>query len=194
MQAFVALLKSRGTVLDPTVGIFESIMTARKGAIDPAYAAIADRMPPQVRRGFLNGGLPVPDGMDATYRASFDAMLRLVKVMFDAGVPIVAGTDSYAGFGLHRELELCVRAGIPAPDVLRIATLGAARVMKLDKDLGSVEAGKLADVILVDGKPSESISDIRRVSLVVKDGAVFDPAAMYREVGVMPMADRRGGR
>jgi len=69
-----------------------------------------------------------------------------------------------------------------------IATLGAARVMHLDRDLGSVEAGKLADVILVDGKPSESISDIRRVSLVVKDGAVFDPAAMYREVGVQPSA------
>ena len=59
----------------------------------------------------------------------------MIKLLYDAGVPIVAGTDSLAGFALHRELELYVEAGIPPSEVLKIATIGAARVMKRDADL-----------------------------------------------------------
>jgi imidazolonepropionase-like amidohydrolase len=70
--------------------------------------------------------------------------------------------------------------------VLRIATLGAAQVMKLDRDLGTVAPGKLADLILVDGDPARNISDIRRATLVVKDGVIYDPAKLYREIGVKP--------
>jgi imidazolonepropionase-like amidohydrolase len=110
-----------------------------------------------------------------------------VKALYDAGVTIVAGTDAMAGFTLHRELELYVDSGIPAPAALRIATLGAARVMKRDGDLGSVAPGKLADMILVDGDPVARISDVRRVVLTVKDGVVYDPAALWREVGVKPV-------
>jgi imidazolonepropionase-like amidohydrolase len=82
-------------------------------------------------------------------------------------------------------------AGIPSAEVLRIATLGAAKVMKLDKDLGSVASGKLADLIVVDGHPAERISDIRRVSRVIKDGRIVDVAAVLRTVGVKPIADSR---
>jgi imidazolonepropionase-like amidohydrolase len=186
VQQFVALLKAHHTVLDPTLNVFENMFVARKGTIDPGYAAVADRMPPNVRRGFLTGGLPVPDGMDQRYRDAFKATERMVKMMYDAGLPILAGTDAFAGFAYHRELELYVDAGIPAPDVLRIATLGAARVMKLDGQLGTVEPGKLADIILVDGHPAANISDIRKVSLVMKDGVVYRPAALDSAVGIKP--------
>jgi imidazolonepropionase-like amidohydrolase len=187
VRRFIALLKQRGTVVDPTVAVFEGMFVGRKGSVDPVYAAIADRMPPTVRRGFLTGGLPVPDGMDQRYRDSFGAFRRMVKAMYDAGVPIVAGTDAMAGFAYHRELELYAEAGIPAPEVLKIATIGAARITRRDKELGSVAAGKLADIIVVDGNPVERISDIRRVTLVVKDGVLYDPAAMYRSIGVAPV-------
>jgi imidazolonepropionase-like amidohydrolase len=113
-------------------------------------------------------------------------MLDMAKTFYDSGVPIVAGTDSLAGFTLHRELELYVKAGIPAPKVLQIATLGAARVVKRDSELGSIAPGKLADVILVDGDPSAHISDIRRVKTVVKDGVVYQVADMDKALGVMP--------
>ena len=128
----------------------------------------------------------MPEGKDERYRASAKALLSMVKLLYDAGVPIVAGTDSMAGFALHRELELYVEAGIPPAEVLRIATLGAARVMKRDAELGSITPGKLADLILVDGNPGQNISDIRRVSLVVKDGNIYQPAALYRNIGVRP--------
>jgi imidazolonepropionase-like amidohydrolase len=101
-------------------------------------------------------------------------------------VTIVAGTDATPGFSLHRELELYSEAGIPAPEILRIATLGAAKVMKRDQDLGRVAPGKLADFILVDGDPTARIADIRRVVLTVKDGTVYDPAALYAAIGVKP--------
>ena len=184
VQAFISKLKARGIVVDPTVTVFENMFTARAGSLAPPYEMIADRFPPQVRRYFLTGGLPVPEGMDARYRASYAKMLALVAELHRAGVLIVPGTDALAGFALHRELENYVRAGIPAAEVLRLATLVPAQITKRDRDLGTIEPGKLADFILVDGDPTTNISDIRNVVTVVKDGKVFDPRAIYRELGV----------
>ena len=184
VRAFVKLLKERKTVVDPTLNAFESMFVARKGEVDPGMAAVIDRLPPQVRRGQFAGGLPVPEGKDARYRDSFAAMLKLVGILHREGITLVAGTDGFTGFMLHRELELYVRAGIPANEVLRIATLGAARVAGRDRELGSIEAGKLADLVLVDGDPSRQISDVRRAVLVVKDGAVYDPARVYASLGI----------
>lgn len=174
VKAFIDLLLEHHTVVDPTLGVFEGDYVARKGTMSPVLAAAADRLPPQVRRGALTGGLPVPEGKDQTFRDSFANMVRMVRMLYDAGVPIVAGTDGMAGFALHRELELYVQAGIPAPEVLRIATLGAATVMHRDDKLGRVAPGKLADLVILDGDPTTNISDVRKVRTVVKDGNVFD--------------------
>ncbi len=187
VQAFLALLKEHHTVSDPTVAIFEEMFTSRPGSISPGYAAIAGRLPAAVRRGLLTGGLPVPEGSDQRYRDSFHAMLAMVGRLYVKGIPIVAGTDSLAGFTLHRELELYVEAGIPAPRVLQIATLGGARVMKKDGELGSVAVGKKADLVLVDGDPAARISDVRRPVMVVKNGVVYDPAVICRALGIRPV-------
>jgi imidazolonepropionase-like amidohydrolase len=184
VQAFIKLLQDHKTVLDPTLNAFEGMFTDRPGTVSATYAAVADRLPAQIRRGFFYGGLEVPAGMDQHYRDSFQQMLKMTKTMYDAGIPIEAGTDSLAGFSLHRELELYVQAGIPAPKVLQLATLGAARVMKCDQERGSIAVGKLADVILVDGDPAAQISDIRKVKTVVKDGVVYQTADLYRAIGL----------
>jgi imidazolonepropionase-like amidohydrolase len=192
VQAFLALLKERKVTVDPTLGVFEMLFTDRPGQVAAGYAAVAERMPPLVRRGFLEGGLPVPEGADARYRATFRSMQQMLMALRQAGIPFVAGTDSMAGFSLARELELYVEAGVPAPEVLRIATLEAARLAGRGNDLGSIAPGKLADMILVDGDPSLDISDVRRVRLVVKDGAVLDPDALCRSLGIRPLgADAR---
>jgi imidazolonepropionase-like amidohydrolase len=130
--------------------------------------------------------LPIPEGRDQQYRAAGDAMLHMVKRLHDAKIPLVAGTDGLPGFTLHRELEMYVQAGIPAPDVLRIATLNGAKVLKRDAELGSIAPGKIADLILVDGDPARRISDIRNTDLVIKDGKLYEPAALYRSFGVQP--------
>ena len=186
VQAFIRKLAEKKIVIDPTVAVFESMFTTRPGEVQAAYQPVADRLPPQVRRSLVGGALEPPPGKQATYLASYRKMLDLIAELHRSGVPIVAGTDALAGFTLDRELELYVEAGIPAPEVLRIATLGAAQVVGLADEVGSIEPGKLADLILVDGDPTTDISDIRNVDVVVKDGMVMDPAALYRTLGVAP--------
>jgi hypothetical protein len=186
VEAFLRLLAERGIEVDPTVAVFEGMLLGRPGTLAPGYAAIADRMPPQVRRGLLGGGLEPPKGMDPTYRASYHRMVEMVGKLYEAGVPLVAGTDDFAGFAYHRELELYAEAGIPAPEVLRIATLGAAELTGRADRLGTVAAGKLADLIVVDGDPSQDISDIRNVRWTIKDGTLYDTAKLYEAVSIRP--------
>jgi imidazolonepropionase-like amidohydrolase len=186
VQQFLRLLKERGIVVDATLGVFEGIFTNRPGQIPVGFAPIADRLPMNARRQLLDGGIPVPEGMDQRYRKSFHAMERMLALLEKNGIPIVAGTDGMPGFALERELELYVEAGLSATRVLQIATRDAARVAGRSQDLGSIEPGKLADLVLVDGDPTARISDVRNVRLVIKDGTLYDPASLRRELGIRP--------
>ena len=186
VRDFIAFLKRHHTVLDPTMNIFENIFSGDPGAISPAFAQVAPRLPPQVRRGLPRIALVVPDDKATAYHAAFPAMQRLLKALFDAGVTIVPGTDEPAGYTLHHELELYVAAGIPAAEVLRMATLTSAQVMGVDKDRGVVAAGKLADMVLVDGDPVARIADIENVDVVIKGGNVYDPGKIEQALGIVP--------
>jgi imidazolonepropionase-like amidohydrolase len=188
VRALLRLLKERGTVIDPTLSVYEDKFTARPGVVGPSLAAVVDRLPYSVRRSLLALNLPVPPGMEQRYRDSYRATLAMVRMLYEMGITIVAGTDAPAGATLHHELETYVAAGIPAPEVLRIVTLGAAQVMKHDKDLGTIVPGKLADFILVEGDPTTRISDIRRVILTVKAGVLYDTAELWKAVGVKPVS------
>jgi imidazolonepropionase-like amidohydrolase len=186
VREFIQLLRDHHVTLDPTLSVFESMFLDRPGIIAVGFRTVADRLPVHVRRGFLAGNLPVPPGMDERYKASWKKMLAFIRELYLAGIPIEAGTDSMPGFSLHRELEIDVEAGIPAAEVLRLATLGAARIMGLEHQLGSVRPGKLADVVLIDGDPAARISDVRKTVLTVKDGVMHRPAELYGELGVRP--------
>jgi imidazolonepropionase-like amidohydrolase len=152
---------------------------------------IAPRFPPQVRRAQRSGALEVPPDQKAAYREAFPAMLRLLKAIHDAGVTIIPGTDALAGYTLHHELELYVRAGIPPAEVLRMATWTPALVMGVDKDVGVIAPGKLADMILIDGDPTTNIRDINNITTVIKGGKVYDPAAIEKALGIAPRETRR---
>lgn len=184
VRAFVDLLRSRGTVVDPTVAVFENMFCGRAGEIPIGLRAVADRLPAQVRRQLLGGGLP--QAGSELYARSFQRMLELVALLDRSGVTIVAGTDAMPGFSLHRELELYVKAGMTPAHVLQIATLGAARVMHRDEELGSIAPGKLADLILVPGDPTRDISALRRVEIVMKGGVRYSAAALLAGAGVQP--------
>ncbi len=183
-QAFVNQMKSAGTVLDPTVSIFEGMFTTKAGEANPQFEAILDRLPLQIQRGFYNGGLPIPEGKEAQYKASFEKMLEIVFELHTQGVTIIPGTDATAGFALHKELENYVRAGIPTGEVLKMATLTSAQITQTDAEVGSIKAGKLADMILVDGNPLANIKDIRRVVLTIKDGNLYTPKKLYNAIGI----------
>lgn len=108
---------------------------------------------------------------------------RLLKRLHDAGVPIVAGTDNNSGTTYILELELYQHAGIPPAAVLQIATINAARLMKDDREYGSIAPGKVADVIVVNGRPAERISDLRNLEHVIRAGRLYDPKELRAAVG-----------
>jgi hypothetical protein len=183
---FIVLLKEKGTVIDPTVTIFDSMFRHRSGDLDPSYAMIANHMPPSVRRSMLAGEMDINDANAAQYARSADALLGMIAKLHAAGVPLVAGTDAMAGFTLHRELELYHRAGISNADVLKIATLEAARIAGKVADGGSINVGKQADFVLLAGNPLDDISAVRRPVAVFKGDRWFDPALLYEAVGIRP--------
>jgi Amidohydrolase family len=186
VREFIGFLKQHHTVLDPTMVAFEGLFCGDPTAITPGLETIIPRFPPQIRRAMRSGALEVPKDKEAAYRESFPAMLRLLKALHDAGVTIIPGTDALAGYMLHHELELYVRAGIPAPEVLRMATLTPALVMGVNKDRGVIAAGKLADMILVDGDPTKNMRDLDQLATVIKAGNIYDPAAIEKALGITP--------
>jgi imidazolonepropionase-like amidohydrolase len=186
VRQFIAFLNRHHTVLDPTMNYFEARFSGGPAAVTPGLEDIVPRLPPQVRRGMLSGALAAPVGQEAAYRDAFPAMLRLLKALYDSGVIIIPGTDRFAGYTLHHELELYVRAGIPAADVLRMATLTSARVIGVDYDRGVIAPGKCADMILVDGDPTIHIKDIHKVIVVIKSGKAYYPTQIERALGISP--------
>lgn len=186
VREFITFLKQHHTVLDPTMGAFEGLFCGNPAAVTPGLENVAPRFPPQVRRLMLSGALEVPKDKEATYREAFPAMLRLLKALYDDGITIIPGTDGLAGYMLHHELELYTRAGIPAAVVLRMATLTPATVMGANKDLGVIAAGKLADMVLIDGDPTQNIRDVGNVTTVIKGGKIYDPAVIEKGLGITP--------
>lgn len=185
-QAFLRLLRQRRTAVDLTLVTFESYYTQTQGQLSPALAAVADHLPSAWRRGLKVAETDLEGTKLAAYRAAWRRMLDLTLALHRAGVPLLSGTDYVAGLGLHREIELYVEAGIPAPEALRIATWNGARSMRATGDSGSITAGKRADLVLIDGDPSLRIADIRRASLVWKAGTAYEPAALYEAMGYKP--------
>ena len=186
VREFIAFLKQHHTVLDPTMGAFEGLFCGDPTVITPGLEDVAPRFPPQVRRQLLSGALEVPKGQETAYHEAFPAMLRLLRALHDAGVTIIPGTDGLAGYMLHHELELYVRAGIPSAEVLRMATLTPALVMGVNKDRDVIAAGKLADMVLIDGDPTQDIHDINKITTVIKGGKVYDPGAIEKALGIVP--------
>lgn len=105
-----------------------------------------------------------------------------LRRIHEAGGLIALGTDRHFGPLTHREMELLVEAGIPPLDVLTIATLNAARYVGVDDELGSVEVGKLADLLLLAADPSKEIRNTARIVGVFKGGAPIDRAALQLPV------------
>jgi imidazolonepropionase-like amidohydrolase len=123
----------------------------------------------------------------ATSHARLARQLANIKAAHDAGVPIIAGTEEgIPAYSVYRELELYVKAGFTPMDALRSATAVAAWAMRVDKDVGTIEVGKRADLLVLDANPLENISNVRSVRLVMKDGRVFDDAALWTAAGFRP--------
>ena len=144
---------------------------------------------PDTLRKFVAGIFLMPDsiprGANEVGRAVFAKRHRQVGQMHHAGVGILAGTDaplrnSPPGFGLHQELEHLVRAGLTPFEALRAATLNPARFFGMTDSLGTIEAGKLADLVLLDANPLKNIRNTRRIAAVIANGRFIDTRERLR--------------
>lgn len=187
VKDFFAQLKNSNTIIDPTLSAFEDLFVGVPGKLNPGIESTVARLPVQTARGFLVGGLPLTGDLHTKYRAGWDKILAMVKALHVAKIPVVLGTDHIGGVMLHHEMELFVRAGISAGDVLELATMTAARAIKLDAKIGSIAKGKRADLVIVDGDPLARITDIGFVVSTMRGGVVFPSAPLYRAVGVVPV-------
>lgn len=134
----------------------------------------------------LRAPRPVNDQFERIYRVK----RKTIKAFYDAGGGhlITLGTDHpswgefFSGFSAHRELHAMALAGIPPIDVIRIGTINGARALGVSDRLGTVEAGKLADLVVVRGNPLEDIRRTRDVRLVIKAGKVYEPVRLLESV------------
>jgi len=183
VKRFVKLLKDKKIVVDPTAAIFEDMFTNEPGKLAAGYEPILGVFPAEFKRGLYRGGLPTMRGHEADYKQSYANMLAMLKLLHTNGITFVPGTDDFPGFALHRELELYSKAGVPNKEVLQRATLTSARVAGLEKELGSIEVGKKANLVLIEGDPVKNISDIRKVTTTIKNGNMYDSKALYASYG-----------
>jgi imidazolonepropionase-like amidohydrolase len=180
-QSAIRFFKERGTVVDPTLARGELNLHSLATPF-AQYEPSMPKVPPVLAKILNQTGLRPEQAARAM--PVNDLAGKIAVRLARAGVPLVAGTDLVVpGHSIYRELELYVRAGMTPMEALQAATIVPARVMKLDKELGTIEAGKIADLILVDGNPLENISALRRVRFVSTRGRLFASAPFWQSVG-----------
>jgi imidazolonepropionase-like amidohydrolase len=178
---FLQFFKNRGTIVDPTLSILELLTHSLETPVATFEPGI-NKVPPDVA-AFLNK-LGVPAAQVVGARSFFNLGIEVVRYLHKIGVPIVAGTDQVVpGHSLHRELELYVKAGFTPMEAIQAATIVPARVMNIDQEVGTIEAGKRADLIITAGNPLDDISHIRKVTQVIWNGIQYRATDLWRIAG-----------
>jgi len=188
VQDFIHTLAQKQVVIDPTLATFE-FLHQREGEMSPIVADVADHLPPDVQRGRRAAEMNIPDDATAAkYNRSFAKLVDFVGRAYEAGVPMVAGTDEMVGFTLQRELELYVQAGLTPSQALQVATWNGAKYSRTLAERGSIAPGKRSDLVLIDGDPTKDIADIRKVALVLKGDTAYYPEEIHEALGIKPFA------
>jgi len=186
VKALIRSLVDRKVAVTSTLAVFDSSVKDRP----PLQSRVLDAMAPAARESYLTlrarvssagsaAGIP-----EAALRKEMDFELALVR----AGGLLLAGSDPTGnggvlpGFGNQRELELLVEAGFTPIEAISIATRNGARFLGEEAEIGTVSAGKRADLVLVKGDPSKNIADIENVELVFKGGVGFDSRKLIDSV------------
>jgi len=184
-QQLTDAFKAAGVYVTPTLIAVKSICTPQWDADNP----LLEKYPNHIRRSIQqHNDLSTEDSqtnhMIAGAQKYMDVSKDIVYALYKAGVPLLAGTDSvfapgpletmvFFGEGIHEELELLVESGLSPFEALKTATTHAADCLGLDDCLGSIEPGKLADMVILSNNPLENISNIRNIDALVLGGKFF---------------------
>ncbi|MEP7381372.1 MAG: amidohydrolase family protein [Gemmatimonadota bacterium] len=176
----IARLASRHVVVDPTLPWNELLGRSSATAIERFEPGILHGPPAMVASYRTASSAATP----AAVTESFGRQLAVIRAMHDAGVPLVAGTDgALPGYSLLRSIELFVQAGFTPMEALESATLVPATAMGEASERGTLEAGKRADFVVLDGNPLDDIANIRRTRWVARDGRMVESRALWPLAG-----------
>ena len=192
----IAALEREKVFQTPTLSV-NTFISAPLSA-QPRWRETFKYLPTDVQEQWNAGGTRMEASMKSRpANTTFsDWSFAMVKKLQDGGVKIMAGTDNpiaflTPGFALHEELALLVEAGLTPMQALTAATLHPAQFMRLDDEMGTVEAGKLADLVLLDADPRNDITNTQSINTVVKDGRVFDRIALDELLNDLEVKGRR---
>lgn len=178
-------LRARGTIIDPTVSWAE---IGGHSTAEPlqSFQPVTEHLPAVFMQTRVAGwGSATVDTATAHQRLA--RQLATIAALYNAGVPIVAGTDEgVPAFSVYREVELYVKAGMSPMDAIRSATAVPAKAMRLDKEVGTLETGKRADLLVLDANPLADIANLRTVRWVIQGGKMYESAALWRAAGFTP--------
>lgn len=186
-KSLTAELARRKTYVDPTLVVFRNMILL------PDVPEVRDHpdnalAPPRLRKFWpvylQRSGCPQGGSLEDR-RREFAKYQELTGLLYRAGVPLLVGTDSpepqvTPGFSLHQELELLVASGLPPAAALRAATLHNAAALRQQDQLGTIEVGKLADMLLLSANPLDDIRNTRQIQLVIRGGQPCEPAALLQ--------------
>ena len=181
-KALVKKLIDRKIALTSTLTVFETFTPGRP--LPPGL----DVLLPELKAQFEASHRRTAQNKDSVYTTLFPKALALERAFVRAGGTLIAGTDPTGGGGVvpgysnQRQLELLVDAGFTPLEAIRIGTLNGATYLGRAARVGSIAVGKQADLVVVDGDPSVTIADVRKVETVFKQGVGFDPAKLIGSV------------
>jgi imidazolonepropionase-like amidohydrolase len=183
-QKAIAFLNKHHTVIDPTVALSEffTATTAKPVAsFEPGVAKVA----PELAQQLTDAG--PPSERSELVEKIFQKDLEIIGALHRAGVTIVAGTDqTVPGYSLHREIELYAQAGFTPMEAIQAANIVPAHVMGIDSEVGTIEKGKRADLIVLNGNPLDDIRNTRNVEYVITNGVMYNCAELWKSVGFKP--------
>jgi imidazolonepropionase-like amidohydrolase len=187
-KKLIAALAERRVQVDPTLVVFRNMILLNDREeihSHPDLAHVPRRMLDYWRAFRQRSNLP-PETRESR-RKEVAKYQELTGLLQRAGVPLLAGTDTPEpfvppGFSLHQELELLVQSGLSPAAALAAATINNARALNQQDRLGTVAAGKLADIVILNADPTVDIRNTRRIHAVVRGGMICDPAAILQAV------------
>jgi enamidase len=176
VNALIRFLVNKDVTLTSTLPVFETYTKGRP----KAYPEALDALIPQVREQYESSWNRVAKQKHATWPIVFKKMMKLERKFVDAGGKLMAGTDPtgfggvIAGFANQRVIELLVEAEFSIEEAIEISTLNAAKYLHRENTIGSIESGKHADLVLIDGDLSKDTSTIRNIQVVFKNGIGYN--------------------
>lgn len=194
IQQTIRTLVEKKVAVTSTLPVFEMFVPNRS---NPAPQRVLDAMSDTAKTMFLSSRAGLDDPVrnqqrygkpEAPWGRLFQMEMQFERAFAKAGGLLVAGTDptgnggALAGFGSQRQVELLVEAGFTPLEAIQICTQNGARYLGIEKEVGTIEVGKAADLILVKGSPDKNIADIENVQMVFKDGVGYDPQKLVDSV------------